>query len=74
MITIVCFNPMVSALVLEHKRLEVCENKTCSEIMNETCSIRTRASSPLKQEVQPSVTMWKKKKKRRRNATNFLSA
>ena len=30
--------------------------------MKETCSIRTRASSPLKQEVQPSVTMWKKKK------------
>ena len=29
MIIIVCFNPMVSALVLEQKRLEVCENKTC---------------------------------------------
>ena len=31
--------------------------------MKETCLKRTRASSPLKQEVQPSVTMWKKKKK-----------
>ena len=30
--------------------------------MEETCSIRTRASSPLKQEVQHSVTMWEKKK------------
>ena len=42
--------------------------------MKETSSIKTTASAPLKQEVQPSVTMLKKKKKkkRRRNATNFL--
>ena len=29
--------------------------------MKETSVIKTRASAPLKQEVQPSVTMWKKK-------------
>ena len=47
--------------------------------MKETSSIKTTASAPLKQDVQPSVTMLKKrkkkekkKKKRRRNATNFL--
>ena len=40
--------------------------------MEETCSIRTRASSPLKQEVQPSVTMWKKKKEEKRN--QFLTS
>ena len=49
--------------------------------MKETSSIKTTASAPLKQDVQPSVTMLKKrkkkekkKKKRRRNATNFLPA
>ena len=44
--------------------------------MKETSVIKTRASAPLKQEVQPSVTMWKKKKKkkRKRNASNFLPA
>ena len=42
--------------------------------MKETSAIKTRASAPLKQEVQPSVTMWKKKKKRKRNTTNFLPA
>ena len=47
--------------------------------MKETSSIKTKASAPLKQDVQPSVTRLKKrkkkekkKKKRRRNATNFL--
>ena len=33
--------------------------------MKETSAMKTRASSPLKQEVQPSVTMWKKKKKKK---------
>ena len=32
--------------------------------MKETSSIKTTASAPLKQEVQPSVTMLKKKKKK----------
>ena len=41
--------------------------------MKETCSIRTRASSPLKQEVQPSVTMWKKKKKKEKR-NQFLTS
>ena len=39
--------------------------------MKETCSIRTRASSPLKQ-VQPSVTSGKKKKEEKRN--QFLTS
>ena len=34
--------------------------------MKETSAMKTRASSPLKQEVQPSVTMWKKKKKKKK--------
>ena len=33
--------------------------------MKETSVIKPRASAPLKQEVQPSVTMWKKKKKKK---------
>ena len=32
--------------------------------MKETSSIKTTASAPLKQDVQPSVTMLKKKKKK----------
>ena len=32
--------------------------------MKETSSIKTTASAPLKQNVQPSVTMLKKKKKK----------
>ena len=32
--------------------------------MKETSAMKTRASASLKQEVQPSVTMWKKKKAR----------
>ena len=40
--------------------------------MKETCLKRSRASSPLKQEVQPSVTMWKKKKEEKRN--QFLTS
>ena len=34
--------------------------------MKETSSIKTTASAPLKQEVQPSVTMLKKKKKKKK--------
>ena len=34
--------------------------------MKETSAMKTRASAPLKQEVQPSVTMWKKKKKKKK--------
>ena len=34
--------------------------------MKETSALKTRASAPLKQEVQPSVTMWKKKKKKKK--------
>ena len=34
--------------------------------MKETSSIKTTASAPLKQDVQPSVTMLKKKKKKKR--------
>ena len=34
--------------------------------MRETSSIKTTASAPLKQEVQPSVTMLKKKKKKKK--------
>ena len=34
--------------------------------MKETSSIKTTASAPLKQDVQPSVTMLKKKKKKRK--------
>ena len=34
--------------------------------MKETSSIKTTASAPLKQNVQPSVTMLKKKKKKRK--------
>ena len=41
--------------------------------MKETCLKRTRASSPLKQEVQPSVTMWKKKKKEEKR-NQFLTS
>ena len=39
--------------------------------MKETSAIKTRASAPLKQEVQPSVTMWKKKKKGRETLPIF---
>ena len=34
--------------------------------MKETSSIKTTASAPLKQDVQPSVTMLKKKKKKKK--------
>ena len=34
--------------------------------MKETSSIKTTASAPLKQDVQPSVTMLKKRKKKRK--------
>ena len=33
--------------------------------MKETSSIKTTASAPLKQDVQPSVTMLKKKKRKK---------
>ena len=33
--------------------------------MKETSSIKTTASAPLKQDVQPSVTMLKKKRKKK---------
>ena len=42
--------------------------------MKETCLKRTRASSPLKQEVQPSVTMWKRKKKKEEKRNQFLTS
>ena len=41
--------------------------------MKETCLKRSRASSPLKQEVQPSVTMWKKQKKEEKR-NQFLTS
>ena len=41
--------------------------------MKETSAIKTRASAPLKQEVQPSVTMWKKKKKEEKHYQFFTS-
>ena len=34
--------------------------------MKETSSIKTTASAPLKQDVQPSVTMLKKKEKKKK--------
>ena len=34
--------------------------------MKETSSIKTTASAPLKQDVQPSVTMLKKRKKKKK--------
>ena len=43
--------------------------------MKETSSIKTTASAPLKQEVQPSVTMLKKKKKKKEEKRNkFLTS
>ena len=43
--------------------------------MKETSSIKTTASAPLKQEVQPSVTMLKKKKKKKEETRNkFLTS
>ena len=41
--------------------------------MKETSSIKTTASAPLKQEVQPSVTMLKKKKKKKGGETQQIS-
>ena len=41
--------------------------------MKETSALKTRASAPLKQEVQPSVTMWKKKKKEEKRYQFFTS-
>ena len=41
--------------------------------MKETSSIKTTASAPLKQEVQPSVTMLKKKKKKKEGETQQIS-
>ena len=40
--------------------------------MKETSAMKTRASAPLKQEVQPSVTMWKKKKKKKKEGRETL--
>ena len=42
--------------------------------MKETSAIKTRASAPLKQEVQPSVTMWKKKKKKEEKHYQFFTS
>ena len=39
--------------------------------MKETSVIKTRASAPLKQEVQPSVTVRKKKKKKKKEEKRF---
>ena len=40
--------------------------------MKETSVIKPRASAPLKQEVQPSLTMWKKKKKKKKKGRETL--
>ena len=73
MITIVCFNPMVSALVLEHKRLEVCENKTC-RVNNERNLFEKNQSKLTFKTRSSTLCNYVEKKKRRRNATNFLPA